>query len=194
MSFINVEYKNMFIHIPKCAGSSMEHLYFVGGNGHINFYNISKESNFNPNFIKWAFIRNPYTRIASAYYGTKIQTYVQKKMFSESKTFKDFVLNLYKFLPEKIDYKIKYELSKQFYHILPLNYFINHDQYKLDFIGKYENLQEDWKKLTNLLKVDQQLPHLNATKNKKDYMSLYDEEMKKVIKDIYKDDFNYYKE
>jgi len=192
MSNINVNYKNVFIHVPKCAGSSMERLYFVGGAAHMNLYHITRRPNFNKSFIRWAFIRNPYTRIASAYFAMSGVTETERIIKREHKTFKDFIMNIYKYLPKSIDYKVEYG-GYQVYHILPLYYYLKDDKYEMNFIGRFENLQEDWKKLTKLIGVNSKLYHINkTTKKPTNYLSLYDNDMKSIIESVYKLDFEYY--
>jgi len=66
MSNVNNKYKNIFIHIPKNAGSSMEQLYYVGGSGHRTLKEIA--NNNNKSFLPWAFVRNPYDKIVSLFH------------------------------------------------------------------------------------------------------------------------------
>lgn len=192
MSVINVKHKHIFIHIPKCAGWSMEVLPFIGGRGHASLHQISKQPNFNRKFFKWCFIRNPYDRIASTYFamggGTPTEIEVKKK----HPTFKQFLMNVQLYLPDTVNFKTKYDGMTQILHILPLDYYIISDNTTMDFIGKYEHLHRDWNTVCDNLNIKHSLPHKNKTKNRKDYFKLYDSEMKDVIETIYKSELEKY--
>jgi hypothetical protein len=77
-------------------------------------------------------------------------------------------------------------------------YFIGEE---MDFIGRFENLKEDWKRLcTEIEEVsgkhirNKNLPHKNNGKHKKEgtYRYLYTKEMKRKIKKVYEKDFKTY--
>jgi len=191
MSNINIKYKNVFVHIPKCAGTSMEKVYFVGGGGHSSLDVCSKDHRFDEDYLKWTFIRNPFDRIASAYFKHFNIPNSKNDIGIKNNSFKEFIINIEKFIPidyhySKDHYKV-YDVKKYAPQILPIDYYILSDNTEMDFIGKVENIQEDWKKLCKLLGVKQvKLPHINKTSNKQKYQKLYDNEMKNVIEKTYK--------
>ncbi len=59
----------------------------------------------------------------------------------------------------------------------------------IDFVGKYENLEEDWKKVNNLIGIDLPLIHSNETEAKR---KLTKEEIEWAI-EYYKEDFKRFK-
>ncbi len=79
MSYINHDIKSLFIHVPKCAGTSMEKLDWNRGNHHDTIYDFytKKEGKLGngqtgvdfdfDSYFKWAFARNPWDRLVSAY-------------------------------------------------------------------------------------------------------------------------------
>jgi hypothetical protein len=199
VSNINIQYRNVFVHVPKTAGVSMERIRFVGGSAHQNFHFLTHDPNFDPNFFTWAFVRNPYTRLASAYYYVKSR---HKQLYSDfcidpDSNFENFIFHLDKnVLPEYFNESI--ELAKGITHFYPQSYFLKSDEYKLDFIGKFENIKQDWKYVVKRIemKADKRgqlrdtLPHSNKTSaQKRDYMSEYTPEMKERVYDIYREDF-----
>ena len=62
---------------------------------------------------------------------------------------------------------------------------------EFDLIGRYETLQEDYKKLKKHLKIKKELPHLNSRNHKKrPYQSYYDGATKDLVTAMYKEDLN----
>lgn len=63
----------------------------------------------------------------------------------------------------------------------------------MDYIGKYENLSQDFNTLTSKLNIQNvELPNLNKSiNNNKEHLVLNDK-IKEVIYDIYQIDFKYF--
>ena len=57
----------------------------------------------------------------------------------------------------------------------------------VDFIGRFESLEKDVAKLSEMLGMEINLPHLNI--NEKDYY-IYTDEMKIKVNEVYKQDFD----
>jgi len=57
----------------------------------------------------------------------------------------------------------------------------------VDFVGKLETINEDWKYISSIIKCQNELPHKNTTPHK-DYREYYDEDSKRIISDIYSKD------
>ena len=70
----------------------------------------------------------------------------------------------------------------------------NENKLMIDFVGRFENLQEDFDLICQKINLPlQNLPHLNKT-NHKHYTSFFDEKSSQIIRDKFKDDvenFNY---
>jgi len=176
---ISSKFQTIFVHIPKTGGQSIE-IFFL------KLHNLTwqtKESlllkkNLNPvlgperlahlkaeeytklnyiseaefkSYYKFAFVRNPWARLVSEYhYGG----------YSTKSTFKDFVI---KGFPPESEYTNKYR------HIMQQCEYThnkNGDQI-VDFIGKLENIQNDFNIVCNKLMISQsELPHINSSPEK----------------------------
>ena len=64
----------------------------------------------------------------------------------------------------------------------------------VDFIGRFENIEEDFKIITDKLNIKRTLKKTNTSKRKEDYRAYYNQETKAKVGIIYKRDielFNY---
>ena len=61
----------------------------------------------------------------------------------------------------------------------------------VDFIGRFENLQEDWKIVCKNIGIDEKLPHTNKNNNRPyrlGYRSFYNDETKQIVAEKFKND------
>ena len=145
MSNVNNRYKNIFIHIPKNAGSSMEQLHYVGGSGHRTLKEIA--NNNNKSFLPWAFVRNPYDKIVSLFHfwiGESVPMALSCDGFEDfvkSYVQKHTTNNISEYLQNNNHFNVG---------IQPQHIFLENDLFKTDdiFIGKFENIDSDFKKIT----------------------------------------------
>lgn len=186
--------KFIFVHIPKCGGTSIEEN--IGFNFEKNIgFDFEKQNNIKgkhtkyfrlsdyehllgdsiSEFFTFSLIRNPWERMVSNYNSDIISSNVTidgKNTIEEKKdiSFEEY-LNLV--LNKKIDnYVVNY---KSWY---------NGNKYKSDYICKLENIQSDFSYVCGRLGIDnRQLEHVNKTDYtyNKDYRSYYNNETKDLI-------------
>lgn len=223
------EFKCIFVHIPKAAGRSVE-MYFM------NLLNLDRENEahreqvlLNDNddpargteklshlsaaeyvscghvsqndfdrYYKFSFVRNPWSRLVSEY---------RYRNFLSHKSFKDFVM---KKLP-------KPGRDDKYRHVMPQSEMLFDDNGRMlvDFVGKFETLQQDFDKVCEQLGfADSRLPHINSSDKKsrelrrkarnilhrnkesglRTYTDFYDEETREYVSTLYQADitnFNY---
>ncbi|SDI72928.1 sulfotransferase family 2 domain-containing protein [Pseudomonas panipatensis] len=154
----------LFIHVPKCAGSSLCAALFDNGRpGHLplHWYEQQFPREYAESF-KFSFVRDPLERAYSAYaflrgnpLGKRDQA--AQQMVGKYRDFDDFVShwlhpdNLHKLL-----------------HFVPQTDFLINSlgHLEMDFIGRQERLEEDFRALCERLGNDARLPHLNATQKR----------------------------
>ena len=186
------ENKRIFIHIPKTAGISIAKAIFgdVSLEGHrsIFFYQKVFEKEYT-DFFTFTFVRNPWDRLYSSYKflekgGINIHDKNAYEMYlSQYHDFEDFVLN-------GLDNKLIYEIT----HFIPQSEFICNPKGEVlvDFLGKFENLEYDIKKLSEKINKEVVIEHHNKNK-KKPYIDVYTNQMKLKVEEIYQRDIDIFK-
>ena len=200
-------YNHLFIHIPKCAGTSMAEAMAQAGSkpssGHRTLGEYSVEGNLPSNIFKWCFVRNPYDRLVSAYlYHLARDGFLDEfpKMVIFMSSFENYILNLK-------------EIKKMnMVHLKEQHSFIFSPSITMDFIGRYEDLEQDWNYISNKLynrklhlhtlndsleyakavhgsgKIANHIPR-EFTPEDKNYMTFYTPEMIKTVNEVYSKDF-----
>lgn len=201
---INRDLNILFVHIPKCAGTSLatsfgidpgppprhkknlKILYGIDTDNSVvlqslpfKFYDKYLNDDFIDSSLKITCVRNPYIRAVSDY------IWSSRKCVS----FYDFLKLAEKMLSEKSDEEIiKYD---EFHsnHFLPQYKYIEHDKYKMDVVLKIENLQEEFNMYVLPLFPKFKLVHVNKNKNY-NYMEYYkDKRCIDLINKLYQKDF-----
>jgi len=144
---INHKHKFIFIHIPRTGGTSIEKsllgedfvkpkdIYKKGIAKHITLVDALKrykEICFTELYLSFVFVRNPWSRLVSIW---KSPYYLDQKL----KGFEHFLIN---FHPEKHEQPSINQYDS-----------IAHPTEKIGFIGRFENIVEDFEKLKELLKL-----------------------------------------
>ena len=57
----------------------------------------------------------------------------------------------------------------------------------IDFIGKFESINEDFEQIKSAIGLEAELPHLNASK-RVGYQSYYDDETRQIVADWFRED------
>lgn len=202
MSCIIHEYKFIFIHVAKCAGCSISNSISekIPCNGHHTVANYeNKFSHLFDEYFKFAFVRNPWDRIVSAYEDSPTT-------MENIPKFENFIDILYKkkslffgrksILWNKDSLKIP-DLPRTLIHFCPAHLCLRNKEgeLKMDFVGRFENLQEDFDKVCGSIGIPlSKLSHRNGRKNKGNqrrtsfYKDLYNDKTINQVGEIYKDD------
>ncbi|MDB5983707.1 MAG: hypothetical protein JWQ69_4722 [Pseudomonas sp.] len=150
----------VFIHVPKCAGSSVAMSLFGNApTGHMPLYWYEKQFNERYNhYFKFGFVRDPLQRAWSAYnfllHNTHSRDRAAHELVNKFSNFDAFVDNWLR--PENITKQI---------HFTPQHYFLQNSMgyIDVDFIGRQENLVPDFQTLCKHLSVKAELQHLNRS-------------------------------
>ena len=191
---ISNKLKSVFIHVPKCGGTSIEHALRKQSFVYQQHYHTSHQelnAKYN-NYFKFTFVRNPYDKIVSEYKwltNTKHEYPVKRvKDFYKGVDFKTFL----KKFTEWPKSRSKHDPNKgDYYHGLDYMHIL-HPIRQINFIGRFENLQEDFNIICDKIGIPQrQLPHKNKS-NHKHYTEYYDDETRQIVAEKYAKDIEYF--
>ena len=217
-----ISHKNkfIFVHIPKCGGSSIElallknegialaddnielltnkqrREYSIGykfQDTMAQHRKISQYEVLNNKYFTFTFSRNPWGRLLSEYF------YIKKN--NGCRCNKSMMQNW----PPELDFNGKFPTFNDFvkndgikcgwrgHNSLQIDYVLNSNKNKgIDFIGKIENLQEEFNIICDKIGIPkQQLPHKNKTKHKH-YTEYYDDETKEIVAEKFRKDIEYF--
>jgi hypothetical protein len=194
------KYKCIHVHIPKTGGTSIAHAFrgtwidpFDKINrvheGHATACEIKKyyatEEQWN-NYFKFAIVRNPFERVASAY-NFLVGGTMKKSRFENRVEFRSFVTRT-NFYNKMLSSENKSAERSFNYIVKPaVDYLFEDDNLLVDYIGRFENLEEEWEIICEKLKIKMELPHKRRYHHKY-YKEFYDEATKRIVAKTYKKD------
>ena len=184
---ISDKHRAVFIHVPKCAGTSMEEYlkdfgFRIQDHYHTTHRHLLKNDKYK-NYYKFSFTRNPYDKMVSEFKWftdqlNKWNSPACKKYYKDV----DFKTFVNKFTTShKGDH---YHVNGQYDNLKPLD--------KLNFIGQFESLQQDFNIVCDKIGIPKQkLPQENKSKHKH-YTEYYDDETRQIVAEKYAKDLEYF--
>jgi len=200
---INEKNKFIFIHIPKCGGTSIEFLLKKDSRIRTGWdkkkkvfrqhctilqlkqlYNIKVDK-----YFSFTFCRNPWDRAVSGYKSWFREACPFRNMVKGT-TLKDYLLcrNGY----ERINH-LENSLGRGDHFRSQYEYIIDeHSEPIIDYIGRFETYQQDFNTVCDKIGIPrQQPPHMNIT-NHKHYTEYYDDETREIVAKKYARDIEYF--
>ena len=176
----------IFIHITKTAGTSVAKGLFGYLPYHytaIDYRVIYGRKEFNT-YFKFAFVRNPWDRLYSAYRYLKSGGWnAEDKIWYESNiaeydNFNDFVT---KWLTTS-------NINKHL-HFMPQCHFIcdSNDKILVDYLAYFETINDDFDRIANKLNIKAALKHHNANPAGS-YIHTYNDETRNIVANVYSKD------
>jgi hypothetical protein len=179
--------RTIFVHIPKCAGTSVSKALFGNfSGGHLTFdeYLNHFEPGCIASYFKFTFVRNPWDRVVSCYHYLKDggSREGDRLWFStELAPLKDFEQFVKRWL-NKENIWTKQAFTPQYHYIVE-----RRNKAQVDFVGYLENLEEDFEHIRTRMGLDCHLQHVNKSKHH-DYRDYYNEETKAIVAEAYETD------
>jgi chondroitin 4-sulfotransferase 11 len=179
------QYKCIFIHIPKAAGTSVALTLFNRGSRHVTWqeYYVANPKKF-ANYFKFSFVRNPWDRLVSTYF------FLKKGGMNESDArWSRNVLNNYPDFNSFVHSWINEENIQTWIHFIPQYEFIcdGNGNIMMDFVGRMENMDVDFSYVAKKLACSENLKKVNVG-DRKHYSYYYDTETLEIVRKVYSKD------
>ncbi|MEM6697600.1 MAG: sulfotransferase family 2 domain-containing protein [Bacteroidota bacterium] len=126
-------------------------------------------------YYKFGFVRDPWDWQASLYkYALRNKHHKQHQLISSMASFEEYLL-----------WRVQedFRLQKAFFYD-------KRDKCLVDFVGRYEQLSEDFGKICKAIGIKEQLPHRNQSQQQRSYLDLYDERTLKLVNEYYAEDIH----
>ena len=190
----NQDQKNLlYIHIPKCAGTSVAQSLGIEGQGHltVHFHQLRlSQSEYNDRY-KFAFVRNPFDRLYSLYRyftfgGDRLNSGVVRKiegLFGKDElSFESFVRTVE--AKNLVEHDIFFKEMSDY--VCPSD----SDEIMVDFVGKFEDLAGDYETLRGACgQGDALLSKNQSYKSKNDLGEIYNDYTRNFVLSHYRKDF-----
>ena len=163
----------IFIHIPKCAGTSVLSSLSDGGvfyRDHATWldYKLANPKRYQA-YYKFAFVRNPWDRLVSTYHylasgGNKTtDLWLQEIMKQEGVDFRKFIMQF-----------ITADMMHTWLLLKPQHAFVCNykNEIEVDFLGRFETIGTDFGQVSTRLNIHGNLPKINQSHRAK-YQDLY---------------------
>ena len=180
------EYECIFIHITKSAGTSVAKCLFGYLPYHytaIDYRVIYGRRTFNK-YFKFAFVRNPWDRVYSAF------RYLKAGGWNDNdKIWTEQHLKEYKIFDDFVKKWLSIENIKKHKHFWPQSQFIcdSNNRLLVDYLAYFETINDDYDIIRNKLGIGQDIGHHNANPGNS-YRDAYDDESRDIVAKVYSTD------
>lgn len=181
------KYRCIFVHIPKCAGTSIRQSLFVNHGGHKTLagYRDLLGPELVESCFKFTFVRNPWDRLASAFFFLKNRNMKSNKKWAKEN------LSAYNDFGSFVRHWVNRESVWTYSHFRPQYQFICLEGTRpaVDFIGFYENLAADFLFVSKKLNLQATLSEENRNPIRaRSYLDYYTDETRRIVADAYAED------
>jgi hypothetical protein len=189
MSYIDDQRRIVFIHVPKTAGTSMEHTGILGGQGHITITEYFLTTPGIATYFKFGFVRNPWDRLVSTYFFFRNMPedywmfHANDPIIRAVRSYSSFSEFTKKLLQTCIWPHARVFWPQSTLLCLPSG------EIGVDFVGRYEHLERDWTKVCKKLGAEERVPlPRKNTSGHEHYSSYYGADERECVARAYASD------
>jgi len=189
---ISHRHELIYIHIPRTGGTSVCEALSMDDRRHHNWhYHFRRHPRGWRFYLKFAIVRNPYSRAVSTYEYAKLdESYWHSSINPEQAIdgkHEDYdILNSVDF--RQVVKLLDDGILEGFEWLAQWPFIYREQKLQVDKVLKFEDLPRCFYELMKECSIDATLPKLNSS-GVKDYRSYYDEDIKQKIREIYSEDF-----
>jgi hypothetical protein len=171
----------IFVHNPRTAGSSISQALFCGSR-HVPYFEYER---INPRkfreFFKFAFVRNPWDRLVSAFFYLKDggRSDLDRRFAAENLVACD---NFAAFVDGWLNEKTIWS----HFHFMPQHYYIcdENSGVRTDFVGRVETVDTDFRFICQRLGITAELQRINGSHHRP-YEEYYTDELSERVAAVY---------
>lgn len=205
--------KAIFVHVPKTGGVSIDRYLVANCNltGFTGHHSVKVLKQKFPeafdNYYKFAFVRNPWDRIVSAFffltqggYSKIDKVIIEKYIAKYDGNFTKFILDLpnnlhFVHAPESIQEECADGLPFETSHFIEQSYWIcdQSDNVAVDFIGRFESFEADFQRVCEALTIPYRELIKSNSSSHMPYQACYTPETAEIVARLYKSDIARFK-
>jgi len=188
----------LFIHIPKTGGMSVKRTLGINNWNHIKLTRISNVEH----YFSFSFVRNPWDRMVSFYHYFKLQVErnfgnarpnVNAILASKTNGFGGFCASVEN---SNIEDTVWPKHPDSYGALMkPQSWWLKDHNGNLgvDFIGKFENLDDDFSKVCEITGIDKKPLSRHNRSSHKPYREYYNTDVRNIVGRIYREDIENFK-
>jgi tetratricopeptide (TPR) repeat protein len=195
MIIVSNHKKFFFLHIPKSAGRSVAQALarYDDLSSDDVFSNLrlkhetarilrGVDENRFEKYLTFCFVRNPWDRLVSWYFYEKKNQHGFRSVFLRFEDFVHYLDQAWEFIKLQKDYGIYRIMNDPYVIPLPQTDFVLDSKNRLmvDYIGRFENINEDFRQLMDILNLKTELPYVNKTAHA-NYQEYYTERTRDIV-------------
>lgn len=185
----------IFIRIPKNASTSIVHA--TGPTKHYSVKFLEDDVGVDlGKYFKFCIIRNPFDRLVSWFFYHKNVVNLSNRISNErlinhykNIDFKQWIAGGCQLPDSWVQESDKYNPNPLHQHLWVCD---ADENLRVDYAGRYENLKDDYNKISKIIKNNKKLIKLNSSKHKS-YEQYYDNETINIVNEIFEKDLNLFK-
>ena len=187
----NHELKCIFIHIPRSAGTSINKAIFGKDIGHPTlYYYYAHNPIATQSYFKFTFTRNPWDRLVSAFHLVKNHS-ANKVVIKWRERYLNDIDTFDKFIDRLNDTEFRKIILAQAHFRPQIDYISINDKISVDYIGRFENINNDFENICQRIGLEVKLNKLNAAE-RNNYRDYYDDKTKTIVESMYDRDIQHF--
>ena len=174
----------IFIHINKTAGTSVGKAIGLPVKDHLTAREVIARIGRDQwdTAYKFTLVRNPWDKVVSHYEYRRKKD--KTKIATRNMPFSEWVRKTYGEPKDSFYYNNPRSFQPQVEWLKD-----NEGRITIDFVGKFESINTDFKQIQSAIGLDTELPHLNASKRAR-YQSYYNDETRDIVERWFHEDIS----
>ena len=172
------EHRALYVMVPKTGTRSI--VAALGLPKHPPYVSDCRRHNW-PGYFRFAFVRNPWDRLVSVWVEKIDAIFSPFRIYgwTPALPFRDFVRAVCAMPPDERDH-----------HFAPQAPLLRYaGEWCVDFLGRFERLNEDWRLLSQAAGWKAPLPHINRSEHKP-WREYYTPELAQLVRETFAEDAN----